>query len=336
MIDYKDIRHVHLELSTFCNASCPLCPRNFYGYEYNNGYPKTHFTLENAKKIFTTDFLQQLEEIYVNGNFGDIMVNPEGLQIVEYFRQQNANLYISISTNGSARNKSFWQGLAELNADVYFCIDGLADTHHLYRQNTVWNTIIKNAKTFIAAGGKAVWKMIEFAHNRHQIDECRKLSQELGFVDFVLINEGRDTGPVFNRKGKHTHNLGSYTGSTNLQILLHKKKTNTVLLEDIVDNPSIPIKKQISCWAVKQSSIYISAYGEVTPCCWTGFAPSTYGTGAYHQAINNQLRPLMSKNNALQYPLKECIEWFSSVQATWKHETYQQGRLVVCDTNCGC
>lgn len=335
MIEYKDIRHVHLEMSTLCNASCPLCPRNFYGYEYNNGFPKTHFTLENAKKIFTTDFLQQLEEIWVCGNFGDIMVNPEGLQIVEYFRQQNPNLHISASTNGSARNKSFWQGLAELNIDIFFCIDGLADTHHLYRQNTVWNTIIKNAKIFIAAGGKATWSMIEFEHNQHQIDECRKLSQELGFVEFMLINDGRDRGPVFNRRGQHTHNIGSYNGSKDLKILLNKQKINTVLVQDIVDDPSTPIKKQISCVTVKKSSIYISAYGEVTPCCWTGFAPSTYGAGAYHQAINSQLRPLMSKNNALQYSLKECIEWFSLVQAAWNHETYQQGRLVVCDTNCG-
>lgn len=335
MIVYKNIRHVHLELSTLCNAACPLCPRNFYGYEYNNGYPQTHLTLDHVKKIFTTDFLQQLEEIYVSGNFGDIMVNPEALQIVQYFRKHNPNLYISISTNASARNKSFWQALAELNIDVYFCIDGLADTHHLYRQNTVWDIIIRNAKTFIAAGGKAAWKMIEFDHNKHQIDACRQLSQELGFVEFLLVNEGRNTGPVFNRRGQHTHNLGSYKGSTDFKVLFHQKKTNTILVEDIVDSSYSKIEKKISCYAVKQSSIYISAYGEVSPCCWTGLAPSTYGAGSYLQAINGQLQPLMSKNNALQYSLQECIEWFSSIQAAWKHDTYQQGRLVVCDTNCG-
>jgi len=333
MINYKDIRDVHLELSTFCNAACPLCPRNFFGYEYNNGYPETHFTLENSKKIFTTDFLQQLKGIRVCGNFGDIVMNPEGLQIIEYFKQQNPNLHISIYTNGSARDKSFWKGLADLKVHIYFCLDGLADTHHLYRQNTIWDTVIKNAKTFIEAGGKAIWKMIEFKHNQHQIEQCRKLSQTLGFANFELTNEGRSTGPVFNHCGEHTHNLGSVDGSTDFKILFDKKKTDTIQIEDVVDADST--KKHVSCWAVKRSSIYISAYGEVSPCCWTGFAPSTYGSGTYHQAINSQLQPLISKNNALQYPLEECIEWFSLIQSAWNIETYQQGRLVVCDHNCG-
>ena len=334
MINYKDIRHVHLELSTFCNASCPLCPRNFFGYEHNNGYPETHFTLENAKTIFTSSFLQQLEEIHVSGNFGDIVMNPEGLQVIDYFKQQNSNLRISVSTNGSARDKSFWQGLADLKVEVHFCIDGLADTHHLYRQNTVWNTVIKNAKIFTTAGGKAVWRMIEFKHNQHQIEACRKLSQELGFVYFVVINEGRNTAPAFNHRGEHTHSLGSYNGSTDFKMLFHKKKTDTILVEDIVDDTT-SIKKHVSCLSVKKSSVYISAYGEVSPCCWTGFAPSTYGAGAYHQAINSQLHPLISKNNALQYSLEECIKWFSSIQSSWNIENYQQGRLVVCDQNCG-
>jgi sulfatase maturation enzyme AslB (radical SAM superfamily) len=311
-----------------------LCPRNFFGYEHNNGYPETHFTLENAKTIFTSSFLQQLEEIHVSGNFGDIVMNPEGLQVIDYFKQQNSNLRVSVSTNGSARDKSFWQGLADLKVEVHFCIDGLADTHHLYRQNTVWNTVIKNAKIFITAGGKAVWRMIEFKHNQHQIEACRRLSLELGFVYFVVINEGRNTAPAFNHRGEHTHSLGSYNGSTDFKMLFHKKKTDTILVEDIVDDTT-SIKKHVSCLAVKKSSVYISAYGEVSPCCWTGFAPSTYGAGAYHQAINSQLHPLISKNNALQYSLEECIEWFSSIQSSWNIETYQQGRLVVCDQNCG-
>lgn len=63
MIEYKDIRDVHLEISTLCNASCPWCPRTFWGYPYNGGYPELVLTLENAKKIFSHDFLLQLTSI---------------------------------------------------------------------------------------------------------------------------------------------------------------------------------------------------------------------------------------------------------------------------------
>jgi MoaA/NifB/PqqE/SkfB family radical SAM enzyme len=186
MINFYEIRNVHLEISSLCNASCPWCPRTFWGYPYNDGYPEVNFSLSNAKKIFTLDLLKQLSSITINGNFGDIVMNPEGADIVEYFSGNNPNLSITISTNGSARSKEFWQRLATARAKVEFCLDGLEDTHHLYRQNTSWNTVIKNAKIFIDAGGDAAWKFIKFKHNLHQIDDCRNLSTQLVFKKFIL------------------------------------------------------------------------------------------------------------------------------------------------------
>lgn len=333
MIEYHNIRDVHLEISTLCNASCPLCPRNFQGYPYNDGYPELNFTLDFARKIFTPEFLNQLTSIHINGNYGDAVMNPETVDIVQHLRQHNQNLDISISTNGSARSAKFWQQLAVLKAKVIFCLDGLEDTHHLYRQNTVWSTVIKNAKTFIGSGGRATWKMIKFDHNAHQFELCKNLSRELGFENFQLIDHGRNSGPVFNKHGELTHVIGNYSGSTEFPLLFHKKRTDEVLLEDIVD--SREPKKQVSCVTVQKRSIYIAANGDVSPCCWTGFYPATYGSGEFHQALNRQLQPLIVKNNALTYPLKECIQWFNSIKQSWDIDSYQQGRLVVCDEYCG-
>jgi sulfatase maturation enzyme AslB (radical SAM superfamily) len=184
MIDYTAIRDVHLEVSSLCNASCSWCPRTFWGYPHNGGYPEVNFTLEHAKKVFTENFLTQLISIRINGNFGDIVMNPEGADIVDYFFSINPKLDITISTNGGARDTTFWTQLAKTSATVLFCLDGLEDTHHLYRQNTVWATVIRNAQTFISAGGYAVWKMISFNHNHHQIDNCRALSHRLRFAKF--------------------------------------------------------------------------------------------------------------------------------------------------------
>ena len=333
MISYQDIRDVHLEISSLCNASCPWCPRTFWGYPYNGGYPEVNLTLDNAKKIFTVDFLTQLTSIAINGNFGDIVMNPEGADIVEYFLCINPNIDISISTNGSARDRKFWSRLANTSATVMFCLDGLDDTHHLYRQNTSWKTIIKNAKIFIGAGGRAVWKMIQFDHNRHQIDQCRLLSKELRFKEFQLINDGRDTAPVFNKHGKLTHVLGNYTGEKNFEVLFHKKKTDQILLEDIIQDRSP--STVISCRAKNNKSIYISANGDVSLCCYTGYYPKTYGKGQYHAAANAQLIPLITKNNALTHTLNECIKWFDQVEQTWNIPTFEQGRLVICNDICG-
>jgi len=333
MIAYHDIQDVHLEISTLCNASCPWCPRTFWGYPFNGGYPELNLSLAGSKKIFNDNFLKQLTSIRINGNYGDIVMNPEGADIVEYFKSVNSNLRIEISTNGSARDNNFWTKLGNNKTTVMFAIDGLEDTHHLYRQNTSWKQIIKNAQTFIAAGGTAVWKMIRFDHNVHQIDQCRALSQELGFSSFQLVDQGRDTAPVFNQHGTLTHVLGKYTGETNFKVLFHKKRTDQVLLEDIVVD-RIP-KNNILCQTKTLKSIYISANGDVSPCCWTGLYPKTYGAGQYHQATNAQLITLISKNNALEHPLEECIQWFISVENAWKINSYEQGRLVICDDMCG-
>lgn len=333
MIDYQDIRDVHLEISSLCNASCSWCPRTFWGYPYNGGYPETNLSLTQAQHIFGPEFLQQLTSIRINGNFGDIVMNPDGPAIVEYFFSHNPELEVTISTNGGARNKDFWTRLARTPAKVLFCLDGLEDTHHLYRQNTQWSTVIKNAKEFISAGGYAVWSMIPFDHNRHQIDACKKTSRELGFKEFELKNDGRDTAPVFDHRGNLIHVLGDYRGETDFNIIFQQKISDEVLLEDIVQD-RVP-NSCVNCETVALKSIYIAATGDVSPCCFTGFYPRTYGHGQYHQAANAQLVPLMTKNNALEHSLQECVEWFKLVENSWKFETYQQGHLIICDDNCG-
>jgi MoaA/NifB/PqqE/SkfB family radical SAM enzyme len=333
MLEYANIRDVHLEISTLCNASCPWCPRTFWGYPYNGGYPEINLSLEQTKKIFRPEFLSQLTSIYINGNFGDIVMNPEGIDIVKYFFEQNPKLTIVISTNGGARDREFWTQLGQTPAIVLFCIEGLEDTHHLYRQNTSWHTVIRNAKTFIAAGGRAIWKMIVFDHNQHQLEQCRDMSRDLGFIRFELGNDGRETAPVFNKHGKLTHVLGNYTGERDFTVMFHKKTHDQILLQDVVPG-RVPAKK-INCMTKQKQSIYVAANGEISPCCWTGFYPRTYGNGQYHQAANAQLVPLIEKNNALEYSLEECIEWFKSVENAWKISNYEQGRLLVCDDNCG-
>jgi len=335
MIEYKNIRRVHLELSSFCNARCPLCPRNLYGYPFNNGgYTESNLTLTDVKKIFDVEFIKQLELININGNFGDFVMNPESLEIVQYFNSINPSLSILISTNGSARDETFWEELGKIsNVFVDFCLDGLKDTHHLYRQNTSWKTIIKNAKVYTEAGGYAIWKFIKFKHNQHQIAECEELSKQLGFREFKLADQGRDTGPVFDKEGNYLHALGDYNGETDINKILNQVENGMMLLEDLYQHNSP--KNTIRCQAIENQEIFVSSTGDVSPCCWLGIEPKTYGKGRYHEPCNKQLKNIISKNNALQYPLKECIDWFAEVEKSWKIKSYYDGRLILCDEYCG-
>lgn len=331
MLRYEDIRTVEIELSSFCNAACPLCPRNVFGYPYHNGFAPTNLSLEHIKKILDIEFLKQVDKILLEGNLGDFIMNPEAIDIIEYIRNANPNLLIYAVTNGSAGTEQFWKDLARLNVQVEFSIDGLEDTHSIYRRNTSWKKIIRNAELFIAADGHAVWKMIKFDHNQHQIEQCQRMSQELGFVDFILLDRGRDRGPVFDRHGNLEYILGNWQGETDLSKIMDIIERGDILLEDIDDIE----KELISCQALNNRSIYVSSIGEIYPCCFMGFNPKTFGHGTWHQPVNAQIKSLARENNALLRDLKDCINWFNDIPSCWDKKGFDEGRLIVCDRHCG-
>jgi MoaA/NifB/PqqE/SkfB family radical SAM enzyme len=331
MYHFSDVRHVHLEISSLCNAACPLCPRNFYGYPYNDGYVEHNMTLIEAKQIFYPEFVQQLDAMYINGNFGDAVMNPETVDIIEYLKLCSPRLSISMSTNAGARDRKYWEKLADLDVKVMFCIDGLEDPHGLYRQNTLYSTVIKNAEIFIAAGGHAVWKMISFDHNQHQRATAQSLSKQMGFKLFEFVDHGRNQAPVFDKHQQLSHTIGKPV-NVEFHRLWKSRTQDEVLLEDILPGRT---PKNIHCRVKKQKSIYVSSTGDVYPCCFLGFAPKTYGHGNYHAAANAQFQHFVQENNALEYGLEHSINWFNLIEKTWTIPTFEEGRLVICNDVCG-
>ena len=317
MLTIDQVLTVHLEISSRCNAACPGCPRNTFGVNSRSDYPLHDMRLDEAKFIFTPDFLKQLRVVFINGNLGDFVTARDGVDIVKYFLNENPDLDISISTNAGVASH-IWQALGELNVKVLFCIDGLADTHKLYRQQTNWGTVIDNAKTFINHGGRAVWKMIPFDHNRHQIDQCRKLSLELGFCDFILVDSDRTAFPAFTQKKEFSHNIGVHDYSTSWQDIKNIEIKNT---------PQQPFKK-IRCQSKPSKSIYVTATREVYLCCYTGFYPKQM-----QHVGNDQIKNLLDNisNNALEVGLGPAMSWFNKLQLSW--HSHQQP--FICNQQCG-
>jgi MoaA/NifB/PqqE/SkfB family radical SAM enzyme len=347
MLTLKQIRRVHVELTTRCNARCPMCPRNYRGSDYNGGYPLTELDLDRFKKIFTPDFLKQLGPedskgfekfrryqrfgVSFNGNLGDFAAARDSVEIVEYLVEHG--IEVTVCTNGGLRTPAWWRRLALPGVEIGFALDGLADTHHLYRQDTVWQRVIDNAKSFIDAGGTAVWRFIPFDHNRHQETACRELADSMGFARFENIYDGRDRGPVFDRNGEFSHYIGDRWPSESqepqdIKPLLESHVTwfnfNTIKHEK--DVPGI----EINCIHKRNEEIYIAADGSVYPCCFLGFYP-----GTMQHPGNEQLLPLVQENNALEYELSHCVEWFAAVEESWRKESIKQGRLYQCVSTCG-
>ena len=191
---YENIRGMHLELTTKCNAMCPMCNRNFKGKVREN-LPILELSLNDIKKILEPNFLKQLKLISLCGVYGEPICNKDFKAILKYFYTCNPKVDIDIYTNGDLYDDLWWANLAMIvknyNCTVIFGIDGINDVHSLHRCNTKYERVINNAKTFIQNGGKAQWDFIVFKHNEGQVEKAKKISQDLGFYSFQIKKTSR-------------------------------------------------------------------------------------------------------------------------------------------------
>lgn len=249
----KDIKILHIEPTDACNAACPQCFR-----EVDPSFNKTnlhHLSIEQIKDLLDTDTIRGLSKIYMCGNYGDPAAGKHTLEIYKYFKQINPTITLGMNTNGGLRNKEWWQELAKImytsspypQEYVVFSIDGLEDTNHIYRVNVNWDKLIENVKAFISAGGQAHWDMLVFKHNEHQVEDAKKMAKNLGFKWFrAKISKRFDSIPVdFLQPPSRWENPNISSGS-------------------------------ITCHALTEQSIYISAQGLVYPCCWLGTTNSQH------------------------------------------------------------
>lgn len=254
MYDITEIRDIHLEITNKCQARCPMCARRTQGGPLNPNMVLDEINLDTFKTWFPETFISQLWNLYMCGNLGDPIIAQDTLEIFKYIRSINPTMTLSMHTNGSARDLKWWEELAKLDIKVIFGIDGLVDTHKLYRVDTDWNKIIGNARTFINAGGTAEWHMLVFKHNEHQVDACELLSKKLGFASFKTKVTSRFVEDRFN-------------------VLDNDSNIIHILYPSSISKPRIPIVNtspitSIDCKAIKYKQIYVSANGNVSPCCW--------------------------------------------------------------------
>lgn len=344
----EDIRMVHLELSSRCNASCPMCGRNQSGGAVHSHLPLSELTLAQVQKIFPEGFIRQLQKVYFCGNFGDPIMAQECVEIAEYFRRAHPELNISLHTNGGARDVGFWQRLAKVLTTCRFGVDGLEDTNHLYRQGVSWKILDRNVSAFVSAGGRAEWDFLIFKHNEHQIQAAQKQADEWGIKKINFKSTARffssrlaaavESVPVHNKSGEVTHHLVKTT-LPDYENPYYRNQKN--LLNHYSNLQEYWDQTPIRCRVAEEKNIYVSAQGYVLPCCWIGNEIFP----APHLKKENQVLKLLESApekleslNALERGLQEVLRsdfFVSQVSGSWNKPSLQDGKLRVCARTCG-
>ena len=317
MYRLENIKSIHLEITTKCQAKCPMCPRRIQGGRLMPFFDLEEITLAQYKAWLPMSVLENLETLIICGNLGDAIVATDTLEIIQYSRSANANMNISFHTNGSARTKQWWEELASTGTKVVFGIDGLQDTHALHRVSTDFDKIIENATAFINAGGDAVWSMLVFEHNEHQIDTCRELSEQLGFKEFNTKHTSRfknDYLNVLDEQGKTLHVIKPSKKSYDMIVKIESAQK--------VKNPSI------RCKSVEWHQMYIGANGNIAPCCWLDIKHRTPND----PSRNDYVDVIGEFPNLHDQTLEEIFEsgYFDRIEQTW-HST----PLKECARQCG-
>ena len=277
MFSFEQLHTIQIEITNRCQARCPMCVRNIHGGIDNPSLVLADWTLQRFQDTFTDEVLLQIGSINFCGDYGDPIINANLIDMCYYVSNHSPSIAITISTNGSAHGTQWWTLLAKSlpkNHRVIFALDGLTNTHSLYRIGTNYEMIIRNAKAFIDAGGIAEWMFIRFKHNEHEVETARQISKELGFTLFNTKDSKRfgKKYPVLDRQGTIEYYLEPPSQST----------IKPVEFSDLKNYKEW--KNDISCFTLDSKELYIDANGYLMPCCLIGsFLYANYDVELYQK-----------------------------------------------------
>ena len=298
----QKIGQLTTELTFRCNAKCPACHRvKPLSIDLNN--KQYTITLERFKQLFNPELLRNLEWLVLNGNFGDSIMNKEFREILAYVKEHDVKF--NIHTNGGIHNIDYWKDIGNIldKFDIInFDLDGLEDTHHIYRINTEFEKVFENARAVISTKRPQVhWKYIVFEHNKHQVEKARELAIEEGFTTFSTVKTSREFGRPTSGK------------------FVHAKKTDQYGKAE----------KKIHCIWEDWDKWYISPEGLVFRCCWTG--------GHYYDSDNSRFYyppDFEKKFNGFNVPIQKIISYNYWNKLSLFLQGYDRA-FSLCKSQCG-
>ena len=253
---------VTIEPTTACNLRCPECPSGLRSFTRATGNLKEDFFRKTIDELYK-------ELVYLMFYYqGEPYINHKFLDMVEY--ANNKGIYTITSTNGhffTDKNckRTIESGLSRL----IISIDGTTqEVYENYRIAGSLDKVIEGTKNMLEwrkkMKSKTPYILIQFLvvkPNEHQIDDIKKLGEELGVDEVVLksaqiydYKNGNELIPTLEEYSRYA-----------------KKSDGTYVIKNQMLN---------QCWKLWHDSV-ITWNGIVVPCCFDKDAK--YKMGNLHQ-----------------------------------------------------
>lgn len=227
-----DINSFHIELSTYCNASCLLCWR-----QYLTPHP-IHLDFNKFKTYFNRDVLSTINNFVLCGTYGEPTLHPDFLNIYKYIKTINPDLVVSIHSNASTHTPEWWKELGEIlydNDNVFMALNGTEKTHSIYR-TTDFYKVFNNIKSLSSIFPHVHIKTILFDHNYDDIPNLKKILEPLN-IEYHDIQRSY----LYNDQFKEP--------------------------PEIKDRDITSTNRCVQCF-LRGMSLYLNADGNITPCCF--------------------------------------------------------------------
>jgi radical SAM protein with 4Fe4S-binding SPASM domain len=253
---------IMIEVTNQCNLACITCPRE---YAYGEKMAKGFMNLDKMKKVVDEAF-PYVDSIGLTG-LGETFMFKKLPEIVDYIREKNSGIIISVSTNAHLPvSTPMVQELADKIDTIQVSIDGIGKTYEQVRLKSDYNFFYQNMKLAIdICRGKRATVMFNFVaikENFREMAEVVKLAGELG-VKYVNITP-------FNVASVTIHDKNYYdffqTPEFKSELMRAKKEARSIAGMEFT-TWDIEAPKGFRKCDLVWSHFYVSWDGYATPCC---------------------------------------------------------------------
>lgn len=262
MIDYylePYLEWVEVEVSTFCNLSCPMCERTHWKE------PNRNMTLEEFKNII--DQFPDLKQIGLTG-IGESLMNKDFIEMQKYVKK-DPDVYMEIfdhfhNTTDKVLNEWVDMGLDK----IYVSMDAAhEETYAFQRPGSNFEKVLNNIKKLDQIKKDKGVHYPRFCF--HYIINKQNLCDVLDYLDLVK-DLGVDTWFV-----QYSRMLHPYPEVKDMFVEVPEKTRNQIFTRakklglEVRFNANTPLVKPplYQCTAYVQPFIFVT--GEVVPCCAT-------------------------------------------------------------------